>query len=105
MFRTIIKPPAKLSTPYVLVDRTDWQNEIFKTALSTQNNVTISGGSDKVIYNMSAGYVTQQATIRDYQLKRFTNRFTLEEKLGRFSFRANLKFEVLQNGGPGSRHR
>jgi TonB-linked SusC/RagA family outer membrane protein len=91
--------PAKLSTPYVLVDRTDWQNEIFKTALSTQNNVTISGGSDKVIYNMSAGYVTQQATIRDYQLKRFTNRFTLEEKLGRFHFGQTLNLRYSKTAG------
>ncbi|MBD1363123.1 TonB-dependent receptor [Mucilaginibacter sp. ZT4R22] len=91
--------PAKLNTPYVLVDRTDWQKEIFKTALSTQNNVSISGGSDKVIYNFSAGYVTQQATIKDYQLKRFTNRFTLEEKLGRFRFGQTLNLRYSKTAG------
>ncbi len=78
--------PANLSTPYVLVDRNNWQDQIFKTALSTQNDLSVSGGNDKVIYNMSAGYITQQATVKDYLLKRFTNRFTLEEKLGRFRF-------------------
>ncbi len=90
--------PAKLNTPYVLVDRTNWQNEIFKTALSTQNNVTVSGGSDKVIYNMSAGYVTQQATVKDYTFKRFNNRFALEEKLGRFRFgeTLNLRYTLTE---------
>lgn len=90
--------PAKLNTPYALVDRTDWQNEIFKTALSTQNDINVSGGGDKVIYNISAGYVTQQAIVKDYHFKRFNNRFGLDEKFGRFHFgqTLNLRYTVTQ---------
>ena len=91
--------PAKLNTPYVLVDRTDWQNEIFKTALSTQNDVSVSGGGDKVTYNMSAGYVTQQAMVKDYQFKRFNNRFVLDEKLGRFHFGQTLNLRYTKTNG------
>ncbi|MGZ3943916.1 MAG: SusC/RagA family TonB-linked outer membrane protein [Mucilaginibacter sp.] len=91
--------PAKLNTPYVLVDRTNWQNEIFKTALSTQNDINVSGGSDKVTYNMSAGYVTQQAMVKDYQLKRFNNRFVLDEKLGRFHFGQTLNLRYTKTEG------
>ncbi|MCS3733085.1 SusC/RagA family TonB-linked outer membrane protein [Mucilaginibacter dorajii] len=91
--------PAKLNTPFVLVDRNDWQNEIFKTALSTQNDVSISGGGDKVTYNMSAGYVTQQATIKDYLFKRFNNRFSLDEKLGRFHFGQTLNLRYTKTRG------
>ncbi|BAU54058.1 SusC/RagA family TonB-linked outer membrane protein [Mucilaginibacter gotjawali] len=91
--------PVKLTTPFALVDRNDWQDQIFKTALSTQNDLTISGGGDKVTYNMSAGYVTQQATVKDYQLKRFTNRFTLEEKLGRFRFGQTFNLRYTKTEG------
>ena len=91
--------PVKLTTPYVLVDRTNWQKEIFKTALSTQNDITVSGGSDKVIYNMSAGYVTQQAMVKDYNFKRFNNRFALEEKLGRFHFGETLNLRYTLTDG------
>lgn len=91
--------PAKLNTPYVLTDRTDWQNEIFKTALSTQNDVNISGGSDKVTYNMSAGYVTQQATVKNYNFNRFNNRFVIEEKLGRFRFGQTLNLRYTKTRG------
>ncbi|SEP43373.1 TonB-dependent receptor [Mucilaginibacter sp. OK283] len=91
--------PVKLTTPYVLVDRNDWQNQIFKTALSTQNDISVSGGSDKITYNMSAGYVTQQATVKNYQLKRFNNRFTLEEKLGRFRFGQTLNLRYTKTEG------
>ncbi|MGZ4017370.1 MAG: SusC/RagA family TonB-linked outer membrane protein, partial [Mucilaginibacter sp.] len=91
--------PARLNTSYVLVDRTNWQNEIFKTALSTQNDVNVSGGGDKVTYNMSAGYVTQQAMVKDYQLKRFNNRFVLDEKLGRFHFGQTLNLRYTKTEG------
>ncbi len=90
--------PAKLTTPYVLVDRTNWQKEIFKTAISTQNDLTLSGGSDKVTYNLSTGYVTQQAIVKDYDFDRLNSRFGLEEKLGRFHFgeTLNLRYTVTQ---------
>ncbi|MDR3693210.1 TonB-dependent receptor [Mucilaginibacter sp.] len=91
--------PVKLTTPFALVDRNDWQNQIFKTALSTQNDLSISGGGDKVTYNMSAGYVTQQATVKDYLFKRLNNRFSLDEKLGRFHFGQTLNLRYTKTDG------
>lgn len=91
--------PAKLNTPYVLVDRTNWQKEIFKTSVSTQNDLSVSGGSDKVTYNMSAGYVTQQAVVKDYNFRRFNNRFVLDEKLGRFHFGQTLNLRYTKTAG------
>ena len=96
---TNIAVPAKLNTPYVSVDRTDWQKEIFRTALSTQNNATISGGSEKVTYNLSLGYLTQQAIVKDYNLKRLNSRFSLDEKLGRFHFGQSLNIRYTNTGG------
>ncbi|MFI5137034.1 MAG: SusC/RagA family TonB-linked outer membrane protein [Sphingobacteriales bacterium] len=90
---------VNLTKPYVLVDRTNWQNQIFQTAISTQNNVTVSGGSDKVIYNMSAGYVTQQPIVKGYQFNRFNSRFALEEKLGRFHFGETLNIRYTTTQG------
>jgi TonB-linked SusC/RagA family outer membrane protein len=78
--------PAKFNTPDVLVDRTDWQNTIFRNALSTENDVSLAGGSEKVLYNLSLGYTTQQAITRDYLYKKLNTRFSLDEKLGRFHF-------------------
>jgi len=91
--------PVKLTTPYVLVDRNNWQNLIFQTGISTQNQVTVSGGSEKVIYNMSAGYVTQQPITKGYQYNRFNSRFSLEEKLGRFHFGETLNIRYTTTQG------
>jgi len=91
--------PAKLNTPYALVDRNNWQNQIFKTAVSTQNDLSVSGGGDKVTYNMSAGYVTQQAMVKDFNFNRFNNRFVLDEKLGRFHFGETLNLRYTKTTG------
>ncbi len=98
--------PVKLTTPYALVDRTNWQDEIFQTGISTQNSISISGGSDKVTYNMSAAYITQQPIVKDYNFKRLNTRLGLEEKLGRFHFgeTLNLRYTVTdgQNASIGN---
>ncbi|MBB6131135.1 SusC/RagA family TonB-linked outer membrane protein [Mucilaginibacter lappiensis] len=91
--------PAKFNTPDVLVDRVDWQKAIFKTALSTQNDVNVSGGSDKVLYNMSLGYNTQDAIVKDYNFRRLNSRFSLDEKLGRFHFGQSLSVRYTTTKG------
>ena len=61
--------PAKLNTPEASKDVTDWQKEIFRNALSSENDVNVSGGSEKILYNLSLGYITQQAIVKDYKYK------------------------------------
>jgi len=91
--------PSKLQSPYVLVDRTDWQKEMFRKALSSETDASISGGSEKVLYNLSLGYMAQQATLRDYLYKRFTARFSLDETLGRFHFGQTLNIRYNKSQG------
>jgi TonB-linked SusC/RagA family outer membrane protein len=80
---TNTKLPPKLTTPDVLVDRTDWQNEIFRTATVQEHNLGISGGSEKTTYNVSFGYADQEAIMRPYRFKRFNLRASLEEHVGK----------------------
>lgn len=91
--------PAKLNTPEVNRDVTDWQDQIFRNALSTENDVNISGGSEKVLYNLSLGYITQEATVKDYEYKRVNSRFSLDEKLGRFHFGQSLNVRYSKSKG------
>jgi TonB-dependent starch-binding outer membrane protein SusC len=91
--------PAKLNSPDVLVDRNDWQNEIFRHALSTENDVNVSGGSDKVLYNLSLGYISQQAIVKNYEYKRLNARFSLDETFGRFHFGQNITMRYSKNTG------
>lgn len=91
--------PAKFNTPDVLVDRNDWQKQVLQKGLVSENNVNISGGSEKVIYSMSVGYITQQSTIKNLTNKRLNARFSLEETLGRFKFGQTLNIRQTNTNG------
>ncbi|MDB5120110.1 MAG: TonB-dependent receptor plug [Sphingobacteriales bacterium] len=78
--------PAKFSSPDVLVDNTDWQKAIFKQALSSENQVNVSGGSEKLTYTFSMGFIKQEAIVTNLKNDRLNARLGLEETLGRFKF-------------------
>lgn len=57
---------------------TNWQNEIFRTALSHDHNVAVSGQvADWLPYRVSAGYTNQQGIIKTSNFERFTGALTL----------------------------
>ena len=91
--------PAKLNTPQASIDVTDWQREMFRSAPSSETDVNISGGSDKVLYNLSLGYVTQQAIMKDYEYKKLNARFSLDETFGRFHFGQSLTMRHTKSTG------
>ena len=77
------KVPDKLNTPDVLVTRTDWQKEIFRTAKMTEHHVNVTGGSEKATYNFSAGYANQEGIMKDYGYQRINLRTQLEQQIGK----------------------
>src|SRR5258706_74346 len=70
---------TKLQSPYVLVDRTNWQDAIFRTARLTEHNIGISGGTEKVLYNFSTTYPNQDGVMGDYNFKRLQRRYDLDK--------------------------
>ena len=52
---------------------TNWQNEIYRTALSHDHNVTVAGSvGDYLPYRLSAGYTDQQGILKTSDFKRYT---------------------------------
>lgn len=91
--------PEKFNTADVRVDRNDWQKQIFQSALASQNNLNISGGSEKVTYNFSLGYMNQKAIVKNYTDKRVNGRFSLDETLGRFHLGQTLNVRYVKDEG------
>jgi TonB-linked SusC/RagA family outer membrane protein len=75
--------PPRVGTPYALETRTDWQKEMFKTALMTEHHVNLGGGTDKITYSVSAGFTKQESQVVDLDFQRANIRFNLEERLGK----------------------
>jgi len=63
---------------------TDWQKEIFHTAPMQTHNISVRGGSDKMSYFLSGGYLSQGGIVGGYDKSRFN----------RANFTANLSFDL-----------
>ena len=77
----------KLESDYVLTDRTDWQNAIYRNGMVTEHNIGLSGGAENSTYSVSTTYSNQDGILEDFNFKRLNIRFALEQKIGkRFKF-------------------
>lgn len=66
---------------------TDWQDLFYQTGIVTDNNISLSGGSETGSYNFGAGYYNNQAVIPTQQYKRYSLRGSLDQQVGkRFRF-------------------
>lgn len=74
-----------LPTNTTPVTRYDYQDYIFRTALGTDNNVSVSGGKDKTKYYASASYFFNQGIIKNTDYKRFSFRMNLDQELTKWA--------------------
>ena len=51
---------------------TDWQDEIYRTAVGTDHNIALSGGSDNVVYRASVGYTNLNGILKKDNMERTT---------------------------------
>jgi len=91
----------KLKTPDVRVDRTDWQEQVFQKAVTTEHNLRLSGGGENVAYSFSVGYQNQGSTIIDRNFQRYTIGAKLSEDLfkGKLRLSQNLRLKNDINNG------
>jgi TonB-linked SusC/RagA family outer membrane protein len=91
--------PAKFSTHSVLVDSNNWQSQIFRQAPVSENDINISGGSDKVLYTFSVGYIDQESIVKAMTFKRLNTRIGLDENLGRVHLGQSLALRYTNTVG------
>lgn len=60
---------------------TDWQDEIYRTAVSTDHNITVSGGLKNMPYRVSLGYTNQQGILKTSSFERYTASVNLSPSL------------------------
>jgi len=60
---------------------TDWQDLIYRTAVSHDHNVTLTGALKQLPYRVSLGYTNQQGTLKGSDFKRVTASFNLNPSL------------------------
>ncbi len=60
---------------------TDWQDLIYKTAVSHDHNITLSGAVKELPYRISLGYTDQEGTLKTSDFERYTAALNLNPSL------------------------
>jgi TonB-linked SusC/RagA family outer membrane protein len=66
-----LRPNSNFVRPDLLGAGTDWQNEMFRTALMQTYNLSVSGGTKTTTYNLSGGYLNQDGIAIGSGFKRY----------------------------------
>jgi len=72
---------------------TDWQKQIYQTAVSTDNNLSFSGKTGKLPYRVSVGYTDQNGILKTTMLKRATASVNLSPSLFTDHLKINFNFK------------
>ena len=82
---------------YLETINTDWFDLLTQSAVSQNHNVSVSGGSEKVTYNVSAGYSNSLGQEIGNSSEKLTGRLSVDVRL-----RENLRLNVTMNGNTGT---
>lgn len=84
------------------VTRYNYNDYIFQTGVGTDNNVSISGGTDKTKYYASGSYFKNEGIIKNTDYKRYSFRVNLDQAIGnKVNFNIGLNYvNSLSNEKP-----
>ena len=77
---------------------TNWQDEIYRTAFSTDHNLTISGGTAGMPYRGSIGFTDENGILKTSNMKRYTASFNVSPSF----FDNHLTFNINGKGMVGN---
>ena len=72
-FRALIKEMSEGNPPLPWGNaNTDWQDQIFRTAVSHDHNISVTGGIGPVPYRLSFGYTNEDGILKTSNFERYT---------------------------------
>ncbi|MBI2284823.1 MAG: SusC/RagA family TonB-linked outer membrane protein [Bacteroidetes bacterium] len=97
--------PADAETAVKLLDlgaNTNWQDQIFRTAISQNYNLSWGYSFNKTAIRLSGSYDDQQGIIKNSSLKRMTGRANISQKLfnDKLRLEANITYSNTKNEYP-----
>lgn len=97
----VSKATTAIATPalknLVGTDNTDWQDEIYQNAFTTDNNFSLSGSMKNLPYRVSLGYLNQDGILRTGNLQRTSLGLNLSPKLLSNSLKMDINFKGSYN--------
>lgn len=76
-------------------ENTNWQDEIFRTAVSHDHSLSVSGAYKKLPYRFSAGYTDENGILKNTDMQRVTGALSLDPTFLDGSLKAKLKLKGM----------
>ncbi len=83
---------------------TDWQDLLYRTAVVTNHNINVSGGTNQGSYSFGAGYYHDEGVIPTQQYSRYSLHGTIDQNVGkyfRFGFSTNTSYSITEGSQVG----
>lgn len=77
------------------LENTNWQKQLFRTGLTHDHNLSISGAQKSTPYRVSAGYTNQGGIMKNTNMERFTGAISIDPVLLDGSLRANINLKGM----------
>ncbi len=79
LFGSELRP--EFAHPELLGPGTNWQDEVYRTAIAKSHQISFSGAKEGTSYYLSGGFLDQQGTLIGSGYKRYTMRLNLDSKV------------------------
>jgi len=76
---------------------TNWQKEIFRTAVSHDHNLSLSGAVKSLPYRFSVGYTDQNGILKNTDMQRFTGSLNLNPTFFNDALKVNLNLKGMNS--------
>ncbi len=74
---------------------TDWQKEIFRTAVSHNHNISVAGSYKLLPYRVSVGYTDQNGILKNTEMQRFTGSVNLNPTFLNNTLKVNISGKAM----------
>ena len=77
------------------MENTNWQDKIFRTAVSHDHNLSLSGAYEKVPYRLSIGYTDENGILENTDLQRITGSLSVDPVFLDGSLKVNMNIKGM----------
>jgi iron complex outermembrane receptor protein len=92
-FEDVVADQAPDRLPMLGTDATDWQKAIERSAFGQEHTLAVGGGTDKMNFRVSLGYLNQEGVVRASETERVSLNFAYNQLL--FNDRLSLQASIL----------
>ena len=80
---------------------TDWLDEVFRTGMSQEYDISVNGGNEKSKYFISMGYMNQEGIVIGSDFERYSGRANVSTEIKPwFSMGINSTFSLAKQNTP-----